>query len=124
MDRRLFLLAALALGACATTPPTIVAPSAGGFAELEPLYRADAGREALAVSVATNGCTTKADFGVYLERKDNTLAVAIGRKRVDTCNALVQGRTEIRFSWVELGVPADAQVFILNPLVPWTGPGS
>ena len=124
MDRRFFLLAALALSACATVPPTIVAPSAGGFSELEPLYRADAGREALSITVASNGCTAKADFSVYLERKDNTLAVAIGRKRVDTCQSLVQGRTEIRFSWVELGVPADAQVFILNPLAPWTGPGS
>ena len=124
MERRLFLLAALALGACATTPPTIVAPSAGGFAELEPLYRADAGREALAITVASNGCTAKADFSVYLERKDNTLAVAIGRRRVDTCQSLVQGRTEIRFSWTELGVPDGAQIFILNPLEPWTGPGS
>jgi hypothetical protein len=33
------------------------------------------------------------------------------------------GRTDLSYAWDELGVPASAQVFLLNPLVGWTGPG-
>ena len=123
MDRRLFLLAALALSGCATGGMRVIAPPSSGFSELEPLYRADAGREALTISVASHGCTRKADFAVYVERKGEALALAFGRKRLDTCRSFAVGRTELAFTWAELGVPSRSQVFLLNPLVGWTGPG-
>jgi hypothetical protein len=117
MDRRLFLLGALALAGCATVPP-----ATGPLAELEPVYAAVAGRDALTLQVASNGCTAKADFAFYVERKGGAVTLAFGRKRLDTCKSFAMGRTEISFTWAELGVDARTPVFLLNPLVAWTGP--
>jgi len=123
MNRRLFVLAALALCGCATTAPPVVAPAAGALAELEPLYRADAGREALTISVASNGCTAKADFAFYVERTGQSVTLAFGRKRIDTCKSFAMGRTELTFTWAELGLEPRTPVFLLNPLLAWSGPG-
>jgi hypothetical protein len=138
MNRRLFFLSALALTGCATTAPPVVqraspaVPSAPPgvrnaptvLAELEPLYRADAGREAITVSVASSGCTTKADFAVHVEQVGGATTLAFGRKRIDTCKSFAMGRTDLVFTWAELGVASRAAVVLLNPLAAWTGPGS
>ena len=122
MNRRGFLLASLALCGCATAPPR--APGAPGpLAELEPVYRADAGREALTISVASNGCTVKADFAFHVERRGEAVTLAFGRKRIDTCKSFAMGKTELTFTWAELGVPPNTPVFLLNPLLAWIGPG-
>ena len=92
MNRRLFLFAAFALCGCATTR-IVTSPSPLG--ELEPLYRADAGRDGLTIRVASNGCTAKDDFTFYVE---------------------------FSFGWTELGVPPRTPVFLLNPLVAGAGP--
>jgi len=123
MHRRTFILSVIVLSGCATAPAR-VAPPPGPLAELEPLYRADAGREALIISVASNGCTTKADFAFHLERRGEAVTLAFGRKRIDTCNSFAMGRTDLTFTWAELGAPPNTAVFLLNPLVAWTGPGS
>ncbi|WP_293678060.1 hypothetical protein [uncultured Phenylobacterium sp.] len=123
MNRRLFVLSALALSGCATGAPS-VRPAASGLAELEAIYRADAGREAIVISVASNGCTAKADFAFYLERTGPTTTLAFGRRRIDTCRSFAMGRTDLTFTWAELGVALPSAVFLLNPLTPWTGPGS
>ncbi|MET0272670.1 MAG: hypothetical protein ABW360_06735 [Phenylobacterium sp.] len=117
MDRRLFLIGALALAGCAT-----VRPAAGPLAELEPIYAATAGREALTLQVASGGCTTKADFAFYVERKDGAVTLSFGRKRLDTCKSFAMGKTELTFTWAELGVDEATPVFLLNPLTAWTGP--
>jgi hypothetical protein len=122
MNRRLFLLAALALSGCAGGV-RVLAPAGAPLAELETLYRAEAGRDALTISVPSNGCTTKADFTFCLERKHETLTLAFARKRLDRCRSFAMGRTDLTFTWDELGVPARAPVFLLNPLLAWTGPG-
>jgi hypothetical protein len=123
VNRRLFLFAALALSGCMTTAPVVV-PAASPLAELEPLYWADAGREALTISVASSGCTAKADFAVHVEKKGGAVTLAFGRKRLDTCKSFAMGRTELTFTWAELGVEPRTPVFLLNPLIAWTGPGS
>jgi hypothetical protein len=124
MNRRLFLVAALALGGCATVTQTpAVAPAPGALEELEPLYSAQAGREALTIRVASNGCTAKADFTFYLERRGEAVALAFGRKHVDACKSFAMGQTELAFTWEELGLASRAPVFLLNPLAAWTGPG-
>jgi hypothetical protein len=124
VNRRLFLLAALALCGCTTTAPPVVAPATVPLAELEPLYRAEAGRETLTISVASSGCTAKADFAVHVEKKGGAVTLAFGRKRLDTCKSFAMGRTELTFTWAELGVEPRTPVFLLNPLTAWTGPGS
>jgi hypothetical protein len=124
MNRRVLLLAALALCGCATTAPPVVAPAATPLAELEPLYRAEAGRDALTISVASSGCTTKADFAFHLERRGEAVTLAFGRRRIDTCKSFAMGKVELTFTWAELGVEPRTPVFLLNPLLAWTGPGS
>ena len=122
MDRRVFLLAAFALGGCATIAPPVVAPPPRALGELEPLYSAQAGREALTIRVASNGCTAKADFAFYVERRGEATALAFGRRRVDACKSFALGQTELAFTWEELGLAPRAPVFLLNPVTAWTGP--
>jgi len=133
MNRRLFVLSALALSGCATAAPVVrpaapgpgtSGPATSGLAELEPLYRAEAGREAIVISVASNGCTVKADFAFHVEQSGPTTTLAFGRKRIDTCKSFAMGRTDLRFTWAELGVAPRTPVVLLNPLTAWTGPGS
>ena len=123
MNRRLFVLSALALSGCATTPPT-VRPAAAPLAELEPVFKADAGREAIVISVSSNGCTAKADFAFHVEQQGGATTLAFARKRIDSCKSFAMGRTELSFSWAELGVAPRTPVFLLNPVAAWTGPGS
>ena len=125
MHRRIFLLAALALAGCATLPtPAALTPAERALSELEPLYAAVAGRDAITISVPSNGCTAKADFAFYVERKGQAVTIAFARKRLDACKSFAMGRTEIAFTWAELGLGPRTPVFLLNPLAAWTGPGS
>lgn len=123
MNRRIFLFSALALSGCATSPPR-VRTAASGLAELEPLYRAEAGREAITVSVASNGCTTKADFAFHVEQVGPTTTLAFGRRRIDTCKSFAMGRVDLSFTWAELGVARGTPVVLLNPVSAWLGPGA
>ena len=50
--------------------------------------------------------------------------LAFGRKRIDPCKSFAMGRTDLVFTWAELGVAPRAAVVLLNPLTAWTGPGS
>ncbi|MBX3485436.1 hypothetical protein [Phenylobacterium sp.] len=123
MNRRVFMLAAVALSGCAGAGVR-VAPADAPLAELEPVYRADAGREAITISVASNGCTAKADFAFHVERRGGATTLAFARRRIDTCKSFAMGRTELTFTWAELGVAPRTEVFLLNPLSAWTGPGA
>jgi hypothetical protein len=98
-------------------------PATRPFAELEPVYRADATREGLTISVGSNGCTTKGDFAVYAApQPDGGLQLAFGRKRIDPCKSFAIGRTDLSFTWAELGIPAGSRIALLNPLAVWRGP--
>ncbi|MET0294648.1 MAG: hypothetical protein ABW042_06475 [Phenylobacterium sp.] len=123
MNRRFLLLAGLVLLAgCATAPAPAVTPGPP-LAELEPLYALRAGREALTITVASNGCTKKEDFAFFVERSAGAVRLAFGRRQLDRCRSFAQGKTELAFTWAELGVDAAAPVFLLNPVSAWTGPG-
>lgn len=116
MNRRLFVLAALAVAGCATRPPPVVAPAGSPLAELEPIYRIEATRRSLVIRVGSRGCTAKADFAFYLERRGGAVTLAFGRRRVEVCPSPSPGHADISFSWAELGVPPRTPVFLLNPL--------
>ena len=125
MNRRCFLLAVLAVSGCASLPaPRPLSPAETALAELEPLYAAVAGRDAVTISVASNGCTAKADFAFYVERRGQAVTLAFARKRLDSCKSFAMGKTEITFTRAELGLEPRAPVFLLNPLAAWTGPGA
>jgi hypothetical protein len=119
MNRRLFVLAALALAGCASAGAPSAPPLPG---ELEPVYSARAGRDALTVEVASNGCTAKADFAFFVERRGDAVTVAFGRKRLDTCKSFAVGRTALSFTWADLGIAPRTPVLLFNPLTAWTGP--
>lgn len=124
MHRRLFVFAALALAGCASLPPQAPAPPpAAGFAELEPLYLARATREALTVRVGSSGCTQKSDFAFYVEKRGEGVAIAFGRRKLDTCKSFAAGYADLSFTWAELGLAPTTPVFLLNPLLAWPGPG-
>ena len=117
MNRRLFVLAALALGGCATlSQPPSATPAPGPLGELEPLYGVQAGGEALTIKVASGGCTAKADFAFYLERRGGTASLAFARKHLDVCKAPGAEPVEMAFTWAELGLAPRTPVFLLNPL--------
>jgi hypothetical protein len=125
MTRRSLLLAvtALALAGCATARPVVVAPGAGP-AELEPVYAVIAGRDALTLRVASNGCTKKEDFAFFVERKGEATTVAFARKRLDRCRSFAAGHADLVFTLAELGVAANAPLFVLNPFARDPSPGA
>jgi hypothetical protein len=125
-NRRFLIIAIAATAAgCATPPrPPVVAPSNAPLAELEPLYGIEAGREALTIRVASNGCTRKDDFAVYVERAAGSASLSFGRKRLDPCKSFAMGQVALSFPYAELGVAPSTPLFLRNPLAPWTGPGS
>ena len=121
MDRRVFILSALALIGCAAGTPGVRAADAV-LAELEPIYRVDARREAIVISVASNGCTRRDDFTFHVETKGQATTLAFARKRLDTCQSFAMGRTDLTFTWEELGVAPRTPVALLNPLIQWPYP--
>jgi hypothetical protein len=125
MNRRLFVLAAFALAGCASLPAaTIDAPAGAGFEELESLYLARADRTALTIRVSSNGCTQKSDFAFFVQRQGGGVRLAFGRRKLDTCKSFAAGHADLAFTWAELGVAPQTPLFLLNPLVAWSGPGS
>ena len=113
MDRRCFVLAALALGGCATVAPPAAAP--GPLAELEPLYAVETGREGLTIRVASGGCTARPDFAFYVDRRTGAVSLAFARRHVDVCKT-APGQAEVLFTWAELGLAPRTPVFLLNPV--------
>ncbi len=113
MDRRVFLLATLALGGCATVAPPPAGP--GPLPELEPLYAVEAGRDGLTIRVASAGCTARPDFVVFVDRRAGLASVAFARQHVDVCKA-APGQAEVAFTWAELGLAPRTPVFLLNPI--------
>ncbi|HEX3365523.1 hypothetical protein [Phenylobacterium sp.] len=114
MDRRCFVLAALALGGCATVAPPAAAP--GPLPELEPLYAVETGREGLTIRVASGGCTARPDFAFYVDRRAGEVSLAFARKHVDVCKT-APGQAEVAFTWAELGLAPRTPLFLLNPMI-------
>ncbi|WP_292030698.1 hypothetical protein [Brevundimonas sp. UBA2416] len=114
MNRRLFLIAApLALAGCTTT--ALYASPDAGMVELEPLLSAGVAADSLTIRVMSNGCTTKADFAWFVERKAGRYAVAFGRKKIDACKAMARP-LDLTWTYGELGLPSGAAVAVVNPL--------
>lgn len=124
MNRRLVLIAGLSLLTGCAASGARLAAGASPHAELEALYAARAERNALVISVASNGCTRREDFAFYLERRAQAATLSFARKRLDECRSFAMGKAELTFTWAELGLEGREPVFLLNPLVAWTGPGA
>jgi hypothetical protein len=123
MHRRFLLVASLVLlSGCASSRAPVLAPAGTPLAELEPLFAAQAGREALTITVASNGCTRKEDFAFFVERHGEAVRLAFGRRQLDRCQSFAPGKVELTFTYAELGVERRSPLFLLNPLIAWHGP--
>lgn len=116
MNRRHFLIAtALVMGACASTDRE------AGMVTLEPVYAVEMRPDGLRLEVGSNGCTRKEDFAFFVERRGRGTSVAFARRTLDNCKSFAMGKTEIAFSWKELGLPGRDNVRVINPMTPWPG---
>jgi len=121
MERPLLILATLGLlGGCATTSPA--AQAAPAAPALEPLYAADAARDALTIRVSSNGCTKKEDFVALVSPTKAGVTVSFRRERPDRCRALVMAGVALSYTYAELGLDGQAPFLLLNPFTPWRGP--
>lgn len=118
MNRRVFVLFAFAAAGCATVPGEAPAPPVlvGGetLAELEAVS-AVVGAGELRLTVASSGCTGKADWAVWREARGGAVALAFARRRLDRCRGLPGGTAELVYSWRELGIAPGARIVLLNP---------
>jgi hypothetical protein len=105
MMRLIVLLAALA----------VAAPAVAQVRPIEPLYAIRVGQGAVTVTVASNGCTAKADFTIGVLKQAPASTVLFARKHPDLCRA-APGHVELVYSFSDLGLaPGDAFV-LANPL--------
>lgn len=94
-------------------------PTAADLTPLEGLYAASATAQGLVIRAAASGCTSKADFAFFIERRENGAAgIAFARKPDAPCRLALgaAGHVDLRFSYAELGVSPDAPLFLLNPI--------
>jgi hypothetical protein len=119
MTRRRLMLgfAALALAGCAGTTRAVVA-APGPEGELEALDGVRAEREGIVIRAASNGCTVKADFAFYVERRRTATTIAFARRRLDRCRPLLPvPPVELAFRWQELGLDRSGPpLLVLNPI--------
>jgi hypothetical protein len=125
MHRRALLVGGGLLGgllaAAWTGWPRAAEPQPADLAALEPLYAVSAAPGGVTIRVASRGCTAKADFAFYVDRRPGgAAALAFGRKRLDICKPgkAAGGFADLMFSYAELGVSADTPLFVLNPIAP------
>jgi hypothetical protein len=117
-DRRRLLAVGLllALGGCAGRGGvTLVVRPEQEAGELETLRGAVAGPTGLVLKVASNGCTTKADFAFYVGHDGRGETISFARKRLDVCKA-APSVVEVSFDYDELGLAGAGTVRLLNPV--------
>lgn len=79
------------------------------------VYGADVHTDSLILTVSDNGCTTKDFFDVEVRREDDDeFEVGFVRTREDFCGESNPDGAALVWSFSELGVPAGADVTILN----------
>ena len=88
-----------------------------GLEALEPIYAVSTMPYGLTVRVASKGCTSKASFAFFVDRKEGSASIAFGRKSLDVCKGGPSGRVDLVFTYEELGVSPRSELFVLNPLV-------
>lgn len=116
MNRRALLIVAgttLLLAGCATT--AVYSSPDAGMVELEPLLGASVAAGSLTIRVISTGCTAKADFAWFVERKAGRAAVAFGRRTLNRCKA-APSPVDLTWTFEELGLPKGAAVAVVNPL--------
>jgi hypothetical protein len=78
--------------------------------------------QGLSYYVRSGGCTTKADFTVYV-MESYPPQLLLKRLKPDYCKGLAPDGVEIFFRWEELGLPKGMPFKVLNPLRDFVVPG-
>ncbi|MEQ1783325.1 MAG: hypothetical protein ABMA14_18370 [Hyphomonadaceae bacterium] len=83
------------------------------------LYGAEVSPQSGEVTIVarSNGCTQKEDFRfVVRDRGEDTFDIGFRRERPDNCKALVPDGRRMTWTYAELGVPRNANLYVLNPV--------
>ena len=79
------------------------------------VYAADVSANTIAFNVSDNGCTDRSFFDVRVyDEDDDAFEVGLRRTRTDHCKAYNPEGTTVSWTFQELGIPADAEVTVLN----------
>lgn len=113
MNRRDFILSALALSGCATAP--VISMDTLVLQELEPLFDVRVGRLGLTFSMMPVSCTSKANIVFYVERADRVSKLAFARRKIERCQTPSEAPVELQFTWTELGLRERRRIVLLNP---------
>jgi hypothetical protein len=73
------------------------------------------GKDAIAVRVRSNGCTTKDDFKVGVQRGEGTSRLVLWREKPDWCRALIRDGVVLKWTRAELGLGAGETVSVTFP---------
>ena len=92
---------------------------AGAAQELERIVSTETTPAGIAVTVATGGCTRKADFEVTSSAVSGGKAtVELRRTKPDTCKGNFPDGLKLQYTWAELNIPEGTQLSLKNPLEP------
>lgn len=85
--------------------------------DAERVYSASIDENSITINVAASGCTNEAFFEPEIDHKgDDVFAVEFVRQRRDYCKMLQPNGEKLTYSFSSLGLPAGAQVMLVNPV--------
>jgi hypothetical protein len=107
----LFPLAA----ACATGQDAGARISGALPGQIEPVHAAVIAQNQAAFWVSSNGCTEKADIQPVVRQSSDGPIITLRRIKEDRCREVRPEGVEMRWSFEELGLAADARPSVENP---------
>ncbi len=90
--------------------------------ELEKIISSEPAPTGITVTVATGGCTGKADFQVSSSAvADGKTSIELRRTKADTCKGNFPDGLKLHYTWGELKLPDGTQIMVKNPADPVFG---
>jgi hypothetical protein len=90
--------------------------------ELEKIISSEPAPTGITVTVATGGCTGKADFQVSSSPvADGKTSIELRRTKADTCKGNFPDGLKLHYTWAELKLPDGTQIAVRNPADPVFG---
>jgi hypothetical protein len=83
--------------------------------QIEPVHAAVIAQNQAAFWVSSNGCTEKADIQPVVRQSSDGPIITLRRIKEDRCREVRPEGVEMRWSFEELGLAADARPSIENP---------
>lgn len=105
------LMAACAMGQA----PEAGVQSAGLPGQIEPVHAAVIAQNQAAFWVSSNGCTEKADIQPVVRETSDGPIITLRRIKEDRCREVRPEGVEMRWSFEELGLAANARPSVENP---------